>query len=488
MINNKDIKLPKLKFILTYSMLQLLKGLTMFKIFTLFILLTLFAYSNDIIGIGFGKNIKEAKYEALSDLSYSIKTDVHSKFVTYKTQSDDKTNSKSTSEIIISSNLPILGAKFELFDNTDNVEATVTLSPKNVKKLYISKLDSLTKEIKELKNEITKTKDTYLKEKLLNEILNKLNEFERYYTVSIVMDINYINKINITKESIENKLLNLHHNLNSIELASKYLAKTFKNYKNIYLYPPKIKNSHEITPFAKAFSLHVKPYINTTNIKKAKFKLIGEYIYSNSGLIISYDLIDSKTHKNKISKTITLKPKAYEKYRIEPKNIDFDKLLHNGVIYSKSLRASISTNKGTDNLLFNKGEEIELLIKFNKMAYYYIIGYTQTNGIKHSYLLELNEGIGKDKFIGFVNADDINHWISIGSFIIKAPFGIESIQLIASNKRITTLPKYYYDKKTSYYIIGENPQDALLLTRGLIRKKNKKQEVSEAVLLFTTSK
>ncbi len=87
-----------------------------------------------------------------------------------------------------------------------------------------------------------------------------------------------------------------------------------------------------------------------------------------------------------------------------------------------------------------------------------------------------------------MNADDTNHWISIGTFTVEAPFGIESLQLIASNKKISKLPKHYYDEKSGYYLIGKNPKEGLAKTRGLIRKKSKKQEISEAVLLFTTAK
>jgi predicted small secreted protein len=460
----------------------------MFRFITILILFSIAVLSADFTGTGFGKDIKEAKHEALADLSQSIKAEVRSSFITYKAQHGNKTDSDAASRIIVSSNLPIIGAEFELFDNSDNVEALVALSPKKVKRLYADKLNNLSKEIYTLQDKIKQSKDNLIKEELLAKILQKLNEFERYYSVGIIVGVNGVKRVDITRASIENELLNIHHNLDSIGLAARYLAKTFKNYSDIYLYPPKVKNSHEITPFAKAFSLHVKPYIHTTtSLKKAKYRLIGEYTYSKNALILSYDLISSKTHESMASKTVTLDAKAYKEYRVVPKNISFDKLLHDGVVISSSLKASLSTNKGTEDLLFFKGEEIELLIKFNKMAYYYIIGYTQTEDTKQAYLLELNEGVGDARFLGFVNADDANHWISIGTFIVEPPFGIESIQLIASNTEITTLVKHYYDKKSGYYLIGKNPKEGLAKTRGLIRKKSKKQEISEAVLLFSTA-
>ena len=444
--------------------------------------------SAEFIGTGFGKDIKEAKHEALADLSQSIKAEVRSSFSTHKSQNSAGVSSDASSNIVVSSNLPILGANFELFDNSDNVEALVSLSPEKVKKLYANKIKNLAKEIETLKKNVIKNSDKLVKEKLLYKMLETLNEFDRYYSVGIVIGVKGVKNVDVTKAFIEDELLNIHNNLDSIELAGKYMAESFGKYMDVYLYPPRVKSSHEITPFAKAFSLHVKPYLHlSSSLKRAKYKLIGEYIYSDKGLIVSYDLINSKTHERKISKTVTLNPKAYKDYRVLPKHIDFDKLLHDGVAVSSSLRASIATNKGTEDLLFSRGEEIELLIKFNKIAYFYIIGYTQTDDSKQAYLLELNEGVGDDKFLGFINADDINHWISIGSFIVEPPFGVESLQLVASNRKITTLPHHYFDKKSSYYLIGKNPKTSLSKTRGLIRKKSKKQEFSEAVLLFSTS-
>jgi hypothetical protein len=445
--------------------------------------------SEDFTGTGFGQNIKEAKHEALADLSQSIKAEVRSNFSTSKSQNNNAIDSKAISNIIVSSNLPILGAEFELFDNRDSVEALVALSPIKVQKLYTKKLQNLSREIQVFNKKAIQSDKAIVKEELLSKLLELLNEFDRYHSVAIIIGVKEIPKVNITKASVESELLEMRHNLNSLEVAGKYLAEAFKAYNKIYFYPPKVSQSHEITPFAKAFSLHVKPYLHATNkLNRAQYRLIGEYSASKKGLIVSYDLIDSQTHERVHSKTLTLNPKAYSQYRVEAKNISFDKLLHEGIVISSSLKASLATNKGTEELLFTQGEEIELLLKLNKMGYYYLIGYTQTDNAKHAYLLELNEAPGDQRFMGFVNADDANRWISIGAFIVEKPFGIESLQLIASNKKIKKLPTHYFDKKSTYYLIGKNPKEGLAKSRGLIRKKNKKQEISEAVLLFTTSK
>lgn len=459
------------------------------KILGLLLILFPLMVSASFTGTGFGESAKEAKHEALSDLSQSIKAEVRSRFSTYKAEDHNSTTSKSDSHIVVTSNLPIIGAEFELFDNSELVEALVSLSPKKVKKLYKSKLQNLSKELQTLKRKVSESKNNLHKEQLLSMMLEALNAFNRYYSVGVIVDVKEIQRPDITKASIEHELLKLHHNMDSMALGAKHLAKAFEGYKNIYLYPPKVDNSHEITPFSKTFSLHVKPHIrSTTDLNSADYRLVGSYVYSERGAIVSYDLIDSSTHERRVSKTITLNPKAYRDLRIRPANVSFDKLLHKGIAVSSALKASLATNKGTEELLFSKGEEIELLIKLNKMSYYYLIGYTQTEDAKLAYLLELNEAPGDERFKGFVNADDANRWISLGAFNVEAPFGIESLQLIASDKKIKKLPTYHYDQKSSFYIIGKNPQEGLVKTRALIRKKSNKQEISEAVLLFTTSK
>ena len=88
----------------------------------------------------------------------------------------------------------------------------------------------------------------------------------------------------------------------------------------------------------------------------------------------------------------------------------------------------------------------------------------------------------------FINADDANRWMSLGAFTVEAPFGVESLQIIASNKKIITLPNAKYDEASGYYIIGKDIKKVLTATRGIKRKKSKKVEISEDVMSFTTVK
>ena len=96
---------------------------------------------------------------------------------------------------------------------------------------------------------------------------------------------------------------------------------------------------------------------------------------------------------------------------------------------------------------------------------------------------------GGRKFIRYVNIDDVNKWISLGRFEIVAPFGVESLQLIASSKDlIDRLPSCGYDNETQLYVVSRDPSKAVLNTRAIKKKISKKVKSAEAVLLFTTMK
>ena len=122
------------------------------------------------------------------------------------------------------------------------------------------------------------------------------------------------------------------------------------------------------------------------------------------------------------------------------------------------------------------------------MGYLYVVGYTQTDKQKQSYLLQLQESDGNSKFTKFINADDASRWVSLGVFTVEPPFGVESVQVVASNKEITSLPQTKYDEESGYYVISKDIKKALNATRGLKKKVSKKVETSEDVMSFTTMK
>ncbi|EDZ62392.1 hypothetical protein SMGD1_0678 [Sulfurimonas gotlandica GD1] len=440
----------------------------------------------DISGIGYAQTRDEAKKEALADLSQVIKSEVRTNYesTSYANGTDGGTSSKSN--IKISSNLPILGADFSFIDLKIEVRADVKLSPKKVSTLYIYKLSMLNREINFLLDQVKKSKSNTLILNIYEEIFSLLKEYDRYESVAVILGARIPKSPNITKGQVKIELAKLDSEIESLEFAAAVLAKSF-NQKKIFVYPPLMQNSTTATQFSSVFQKELKAKLSSVSSpKSASYILVGEYTLTDKSMILNYELLNTFSNEVITSKTINIKKKVYVNLKTKPKNIDFNALLNSGVISSSDLKVSLNSNRGNENLLFNNGEEIELFVKLNKMGYFYIVGYTQTVEAKLSYLLELSEGNGNSKFVKFINADDASRWISLGAFTIEPPYGVESIQVIASNQKITSLPSTNYDEKSGYYIISKDIKKALSQTRGLKKKVGKKIEMSEDVMSFTT--
>lgn len=443
----------------------------------------------DIVGIGFGRDYKEAKKEALADLSQNISSVVESKFASNVEVAGEDVKKNASSEIVVRSHLPLLGVKIfkEKNANGGEIRVRAVLIKEDAIPLYKQKVNLLRKKLRTLDTKAKKTTDKTKRLKIFENLDTLLGEYERYKTVLSVLGVE-AQELKIDRFYVQNELRKLFASIDSIEGAVDILARTFDQ-SDIFLYPPLLKNSSSVAEFGSVFLNHLGAKLHTTqNLKSAKYLLKGEYVVTKKGMVLQYRLFDPNDNSIVVAKTLTLAPKAYKNLQTKPKNLDFDMLLHSGMVLSNDLRVSLATNKGSSDLLFRNGEEIELLVKLNKMGYFYIVGYTQSGGKKLAYLLELNEGRGDEKFIGFVNADDANRWISLGKFSIEPPFGIESLQVFASNKPFKSLPHVHYNETSGYYEISNNVKKVVVKTRGLKKKKSKKQEFGEAVLTFTTTK
>jgi len=446
--------------------------------------------ASELVGIGYGESLTQAKYEALTDLSMNIKADVKAKIQNNVSVNKGKVTKNAQQSYEVTSRLPIIGAEYQTFEHQGrDIEVRAHLSSEKAKALYIHKLKNLYKEIKSLekrRNTVTKSVE---KETVLKMLLKTLDTYDRYQSVAIVLGVENIAVPNLTRAEVEVELLALHNSIDSIKLATSVLSASFSKYQDIYVYPPKSAKSHEITPFGKVIKMNLASSLKTVHTpSSSQYMLTGKYIETEEGLLLRYNLLKTTTQESVASAMVALLPKAYARVETTPKTLSFDKLLHDGVAVSSDLRVQVSTNRGSEDLLFMEGEEITLMVKLNKLGYFYVVGYTELHGEQYAYLIDLNEGQGNDKFISFVNADDANKWMALGSFDVEAPLGIESLQVIASNHKMTTLPKHFFDEKNGYYKIGVKAKEAVAVTRGLKRKKGKSTEMAESVLTFTTMK
>ncbi len=437
--------------------------------------------------IGYGQTQKSAMNDALENLSKSIKTQVSSEFTKEIKESNTKVSKTLHSKLTLISELPLLGTKLESFKLRDSYEATATLEKESALPLYKAELHQEQKLLREIKKELTKKQNSTHQ---LELILKALAIIEESYSYNMVLSSFNEKTVAMPLNEIELKsqLSHLESNINSIKLAAQIITQgLLSNNESVYIYPPKAPNTKETTPFASVITKVLKAETKSvSHPKETQFLLRGSYETLDNQMVLHYALYDVIKRKNIRSKTIFIKQEAYKGLRTKALNIDFSSLLESGQIVTNQFQTMIKSNKGDSGLLYEEGEEIELFIRLNKTGYYYIVGYTQNDKNKFSYLLQLNDASGHDAFIKFVHADMANRWVSLGSFTIEPPYGIETLQIFASDQKINTIPPYTHDEQSGFYLIDKDITKGLSKTRAIMFKKSKKALHSEASLSFTT--
>lgn len=439
-----------------------------------------------IQGEGFGNNLKEAKKAALSDLSFAIQVEVMSSHKSVFSESNSE-EYKYVEEILhVKSSLPLLGASFTDFRQNNRIEVIATLESERSLPLYKGCIKDINEELKEYAGRIEKGLSKEIEYSVLLKMLSLIEKYYKYRIVTLMLGASEISSAPVTEAEIRTRLSEHEIQVMTIDFAAYKITKGIQETR-IFVFPPTTRYSHEITQFASAVRDALATHLKTVRSPdKADYFMTGEYKKLRNGIEITYRLVDQNADVLRTS-VVVLDPQGYTGYEIEPKSINFDRLLYNGYVVTSDFRAEISTNKGKRDIMYKKGEVAELLVKMNNPGYFYIIGHVLKENRKYSYLLQFREDKGERKFIYYINADDSNKWISLGDFDVVKPFGVESLQLIASSKDpINNIPKHKYDENTELYILYESPEENLVRTRALKKKVGNEVKSSESVLMFTT--
>lgn len=460
----------------------------------LFLLSNQAVYSAEIIGTGRGNTEAEARREALSDLSSRISITVRSNFKSTQTVASLTSEKKKAETVFLAavktmetnSELPILGAEFTNSAEGGQISVNAILESTKSLPLYTARLGELQTRMTSLNKRVSTEKNGAAQYASIMDIFTLLDEFKKLNTVNTYLSGNPQTP-GIDEDALQNQIRTVRSQADSLDLAAQFLTEGV-GASNIYIFPAKTKNSNEITPFAALLKDKLSKYLKTTlSPREAAFTFEGQYEETDNGVDVTYHLLDNTSLANKTNSVRILKS-AYSGLATAPTTTDFDQLLKAGIAMSGNLRVDISTNLGKRDLLFRQGDELELLVKLSEPGYFYAVGHTVKETENKSYLVELRESDGPRKFIYFVNADDANKWISIGKFQVEAPFGVEGLQVYASNKDLAdSLPATKLDSATGLYIVeAANRTEGVVKTRALIKKFAKKAETSEASLMFTT--
>lgn len=426
----------------------------------------LFSGSLKITGQGYGKTEMEAKKAALADLASAIQVEVHSEFESLMGQVEDREYQDVREIIRVESDLPILGAGYTFSARTHHIHAKAVLTSENSLKLYEEKIRERIKEADSALKVLQGTEDHYSRYEILTDLLTHLDRYYKLKIVAMFLGASNIPLMPITEEEIKNRLRQLERIVHSLDLAARLVAARIEQ-KKLFVYPPTTRFSHQITPFASLVKDKLSEHLDTVRSPlKAGFFMVGTYEIIKSGIELTYELFDRDSNIIQ-SSVVHLHPTSYAGLDVEPTTINFDKLLHQGVVLSNDFRVEISTSQGRNRLLFKEGEEVELWVKTNRHGYFYLLGHVTKPTARYSYLLDIHLGEGKRKFVYYVNADDVNKWISLGKFHVVPPFGVESLQLIACTQdMIDTLPSHKYDSHAELYILSTEPEASVVKARA----------------------
>jgi hypothetical protein len=436
-----------------------------------------------IEGYGYGDTQEESKKLSLDDLSSNISVHVKSDYNSFVSADEKEVQKKIASLVSIKSELPIIGANFSYDEDTKSMVAN--LSSTHALKLYEQKLADFREEIGALQAKIDTTNDSDTLYGFYELLLLLLQAYEKHEVVALILGYERKETPQIAQTQVQAKMMELSKNITSIDLAAKLLAKKFPQ-QDIYVYPPSIRTSSETTPFARVFrdALHAKVAAVHTPAQ-SKHKLLGTYEPAKNGIFLTYTLLDVQ-NTTLASASLLLEKSAYSGLEIEPKNLSFDEEVELGKNkLTSDLRVDLSIkNFGSKNVLLREGQDVELVVKANRQAYFYIVGHTLHEDEKFSYLVEIQDGVGDERFIYTIGAADVNKPLLLPlEFSVSEPFGYESLQLFASTTIPNDLPRCRM--KDGYCVLDGNPQDVVVTTRALKAKKAKELK-AETTLHFTT--
>jgi len=444
------------------------------------------AYANDHFADGYGDNQEEAQRQALAALYASMLVEIRS--VSASLTTNDGT-SIAQREIRAISNLPLLGTHSEILPaSAGQFHVRAVLQSATALPLYKTQLQASADQLKKLMAQLDQHKNAANDYQVLSEMLKESEQYTKYATVARLLGAGQLPAAPITHTSIEQQLHQAEAMASSMDLLIELVTRNIpKN--SVYVYPATPRQSHEVTAFGRVLRDNISARISSASTPgSAKYIMRGNYEVLPDRMRLTYRMTDVAGNTTAV-RSLAVAPDVYKNLPYKASTTSFDKLLHDGIVVSDDFRVNVATNRGSEDLLFVDGDELELLVKLNHAGYFYVVSHVAHNKDSESYLLELSDDNGPRRFVRYVGADDVNRWVSLGKFSAGAPFGVESLQVIASNvDLIEKLPPYSYDKEADIYRLNtSSAQDGVLRTRGLRPKRDtkKKVESAESVLMMT---
>jgi len=444
-----------------------------------------------VIGNGYAKTVEASRRDALNNLAGSIQVDVRKEVDSCTNHYGDcgsvvKVNTRTT--------MPILGAQYQrLANEQNNIKFLVWIDSKTSLPLYLGDLKRLDISISKLQQQLQALKDKKMRYRVIAALLDAVDEYDKKRLVANILGGKQQVRTEVNLLQLRGELKQLEQRAHNLMFAAEVLVKDV-DVSDIYIHAPRAKDAQEVTPFASAMKEYIAPFIEGVSVLgAAKYTMEGEYeILDGGGLYLSYRLIDLN-YKVVNSNSVVIEKAAYKGFRAKPLAAEFETVLHNDVDVNSAFLAELKTGQGADALYYKIGDRVSLFARLNKAGYYYIIGHIAKAGEELSYLLELNDGLGDERFIRYISPEQVNRYLPIATFKVIPPHGVEHLQLIAATQRFTKLPDYTYSEQAGGYYVLDGSQGDVIHSVGEIRglqleEASDNKLTSEATLTYTTAR
>lgn len=394
-----------------------------------------------------GRTEDEARARARVELSMMLRTEVKAEVYNYVSQTG-KTDAWTRNHS--SSGLTLLGMVQQCSRiSSDEFNCKASLDVAQAKPLYRAALDEALKSLRQGMAGLGKLAPAEQVHSL-HAMLATLDKAQGLALVYRLFDQIELVSWPVEQGDLQSRLAKLEKEIPDLNLAASLLAKQLPQDARFFITAPKFSGSEEVTPFAQALKDVLASQItNVSELAQATHWVTGSYQIADHRIFVTWRVAQALTPVTQVM-TQTLTVSAANGLRTKPQQIGLDQLLQNGMVVKGDLRAMLATQSGAlDGQSFTEGSKVKLMVKLNKPGYVALLSHvTDMACQQYSYMVQLNDiqpgrPNGKQPFMRVINADEVNRYVEIGEFTVTPPFGVERIQVLASNQDLLTdLPDF----------------------------------------------
>ena len=452
-----------------------------------------------ITGQSLEKSEALSKNAAIFDLSSVITGVVRNRL--YRNTLNDE-------EIMLSENLPISGIQIRTVKKGQKFSTKASINEANLLKTAQLESKKHIKRINFIISSISSLRSTPEKQEAFNSLENSIDRYKHFNLINRSLSNSSGQLLAQPYSQLVNQLA---RSLPSHQSYKKAIIKIIKNLntggkKQLFVYAPTLDNTSKITPVSALIKERIVETLNKANqvssIMLASHYLMGKYRIIDDKVLIILHLRDKLHNTIKTESALFQMPDSFK--NIQSPNNKLAETIHRGLVkissnntdikYTKNInmkfdndfRVDIRTQQGHQNLHYRLGSTGKLYIKMTMPGYFYIIGHVSKPNKRYSYLLQLSNNPGNERFIYVIDKDSAHQWIELGEFDIDPPLGVEALQVIASTESpIQLLPTSQYDISSGLYLVGNEPEKTAATTRGLVRVKMNKIQQNNAKNIAT---